>query len=288
MNIVQSIDRVLKQRGLRSVSFDDLAEAVPDAALPPLDRAGVDEAALDERQRQWRQGGYVILERFIPDDLIDAYCAVRAAEGEWPGPCAYLHVREIRDLCLYPPLSAVLEHLLGAPMGMHLNLTGWKSTERDWHQDDYLNPSFVNAHYAAAWFALEDIHPASGVFEYVPGTHRWPTLRGERVRRFMRPRDAADPNWPRLSEDLVVPAIEARLEATGRAPERFLARKGDVLIWHGKLVHRGSRPLDPRLERRALITHYSSIDHRPDMPDVREHAGGGRYFVPAGFTDRLS
>lgn len=278
------LDRTLKRHGLRAVTFDDLTEAVPDAELPPLDRRDVDEAALDDDQLRWRRDGYVILERFIPEDIIDAYCAVRAAEGEWPGPCAYLHVPEIRALCLYPPLSAELERLLGAPMGMHLNLTGWKSTERDWHQDDYLNPSFVNAHYAAAWFALEDIHPDSGVFEFVPGTHHWPTLRGDRVRQFMRPRDAADSNWPRLSEALVVPAIEARLDQTGRSPERFLAKKGDVLIWHGKLVHRGSRPKDPALMRRAIITHYSSIDHRPDMPDVRVQEGGGRYFVPPGFT----
>lgn len=288
MDLLPTALRALKRRGLLPVAFEDLTEPAPDADLPPLDRQGVDEAALDERQRAWRRDGYVVLERFVPEPIVDAYCAVRAREGEWPGPCAYLHVREIRDLCLYPPLVAELERLLGGPMGMHLNLTGWKSTERDWHQDDYLNPSFVNAHYAAAWFALEDIHPDCGVFEFVPGTHRWPTLRGERVRQLMRPRDAADPNWPRLSEALVVPAIERRLRATGAEPKRFLARKGDVLLWHGKLVHRGSRPKDPALERRAIITHYSRVDHRPDMPDVRVHEGGGRYFVPPGFVDRLS
>lgn len=300
MSLLERADRALKRAGLREITYDDLSETIPDADLPWLDRADVDEAALTEAQRQWRAEGYLELPGLLPDELVDPYVAVRAAEGEWPGPCAYLHVREIRDLCLFPPLMETLRELMGAEMGMHLNLTGWKSTERDWHQDDYLNPSFVNAHYLAVWIALEDIHPDCGVFEYVPGSHRWPSLRGERVRAFMAPEEAASERWPKLSESLVVPVVERRLAKSGLPVKRFLARKGDVLVWHGKLVHRGSRPIDPSRERRAIITHYSAIDHRPDMPDLRRHGSaqgeggedgegdGGCYFVPPGFTDELA
>ena len=44
------------------------------------------------------------------------------------------------------------------------------------------------------------------------------------------------------------------------------AKKGDVLFWHPRLLHRGSTPNDFNLERRALISHYSGINHRPDFP----------------------
>lgn len=41
---------------------------------------------------------------------------------------------------LDPNIHAVLEELLGEPAGVHLSLTGWLTTTRDWHQDCVLNP----------------------------------------------------------------------------------------------------------------------------------------------------
>ncbi len=287
MHLPDAIDVPLKRWRARSLTLEDISDDAPETDLPPLDRREVDVAALHDDQRTWREQGFIIRRAFIPEDAIDAFCAVRARDGEWPGPCAYLHVPEIRDLCLHPPLMALLENLIGSPMGMHLNLTGWKSTERDWHQDDYLNPSFVNAHYLAAWFALEDIHPDCGVFEYVPGSHRWPSVRGDRVRRFLPHREAESAMWPTHSERLLTPIVERRLEESGLTPLQFVPKKGDVLVWHGKLIHRGSRPIDSSLQRRAIITHYSAVDKRSDMPDVRKHSGGGLYFVPPGFEDKF-
>lgn len=283
MHLPDVIDVPYKRLRARGLTLEDLCDDAPASELPPLDRPDVDVGALNAEQRAWREEGFVIRRGFVPHDVIDAYCAVREREGEWPGPCAYLHVPEIRDLCLHPPLMGLLATLIGSPMAMHLNLTGWKSTERDWHQDDYLNPAFVNAHYLAAWFALEDIDPRCGVFEYVPGSHRWPSVRGHRVRRFLPRREAESPMWPTYSERLLTPIVERRLAETGLQPRQFVPKKGDVLVWHGKLIHRGSRPVDSSLQRRAIITHYSAVDKRPDMPDVRVHAGGGLYFVPPGF-----
>ena len=81
---------------------------------------------------------------------------------------------------------------------------------------------------------------------------------------------------------IVVPicaAIEAEIRDRGVAPRRFLGRKGDVLIWHGRLMHRGTQPVRTDLERRALIAHYSGISHRPDMPRRETDKSGGVYAV---------
>jgi len=77
--------------------------------------------------------------------------------ASWRSPTPYLFVPEIRELCLYQPLCAILESLFGERMGMNLTLTGWVSTERDWHQDDYLNPPGIMSHYCGVWFALDAI-----------------------------------------------------------------------------------------------------------------------------------
>ena len=298
-------ERVLRRLGRASaaspappdgrITFAQLSEMPAPADLPPLDRPGVDESALSPEQRQWRREGVAILPRFLPDSVLDPYIARRAAleteapehfRGGWYTCSPYEHVPELRALALYPPLMRLMEHLIGEPMLLHLNLTGWVSTERDWHQDDYLNPPFVNSWYAAVWIALDHIDPDSGPFEYVPGSHKWPLLRREKVLACMSEAEANERHpvsnslvWPKTSEKFVVPAIEAELAARGVAPRRFLAEKGDVLIWHGRLLHRGSLPRAPHLLRRALIAHYSGVNHRQDMQARVSDENGMQYFA---------
>ena len=87
---------------------------------PRLDRAELDESKLDEDQRAWRRDGFLIKLDFIPDALIDAYCAIRARvpdPGGWACPVPYVHVPELRAISLYPPLTPLLGHLVGEEMG---------------------------------------------------------------------------------------------------------------------------------------------------------------------------
>jgi len=267
--------------------FEEMSTPPDAAASPPLDRDGVDEAALSADQRAWRRDGVVVKPGFIPADLVDAYVRVRAAYANpigWTSPVPYMHVPELRAISLHPPLMALLRELMGADMFLHLNLTSWISTERNWHQDDYLNPDHLQGWYLATWVALDDIHPDSGPFEYVPGSHRWPVLRGEKVRGCLTPieRNLRDLRlgmhyWPKLAERITTPAIEDKIRREGRPVEAFLARKGDLLVWHARLMHRGSPPRQPGMPRRALISHYSAVGHRPDLETPVQDENGSWY-----------
>lgn len=134
------------------VSFEELSEIPDESVLPILDRSVCDENQLTDIQKNWRDNGFVILENFLSDELIERYSKLREKfphAGGWSCPTPYMYYREIRDICLYSPLMEVMKSLIGDDMGLHLNLTGWVSTTRDWHQDDYLNPPFVNSWYTA-------------------------------------------------------------------------------------------------------------------------------------------
>ncbi len=264
------------------IDFAMLSEEVEDALAPPLDRADCDEAALDDDQRAWRRDGFLIKPGFFPDDLLDRYSEIRARvpdPGGWSCPVPYMYIAELRDVCLYPPLSRLLGHLIGEEMGLHLNLTGWVSTDRNWHQDDYLNPPYINSWYAAVWIALDDIHPDCGPFEFVPGSHRWPLLKSHRVRVFLSEQEREERGWPRIAERFVNDVAEREIERRGIPTRTFIARKGDLLIWHGRLMHRGSYANVPGMQRKALIGHYSGLSHRVDMPEVARTPQGSAYFV---------
>jgi ectoine hydroxylase-related dioxygenase (phytanoyl-CoA dioxygenase family) len=246
----------------------------------------------------WNDDGLLIIEGAIDDERIDAYrrCwehenraegfdidhgspavlhAVRP--GGWPDCTPYMRHPEILDLVA--PLAGPLASLIGEPAGLHLNLTGWVTTERDWHQDSYLNEPEVGDHYAAIWVALDDIDPASGPFQYVPGSHRWPQVTRERIAPYV---DLADPQWPKHSEAILSPLFDAEIARRGAEVVTHLPRRGDVLIWHGRLLHRGSKAQVPGAYRPAFIAHFSGIAHRPAMPAAVEHAGGGWYFPLGG------
>ncbi len=263
---------------------DLFAPEVPDELRPWADR----ESSVNSYDGwkpetvAWMKQGVVHAPALIPEALMDNYCAAfEAAEiGDqgWGAGTAYMHVPELLALCMHPPLLALLALLVGEPMGLHLNLTKWVSTERDWHADCYLNPPEVDGWYAATWVALEDIHPDSGPFQYVPGSHRWPPLSRQRVIEAggLNP---SDPDWPRHSEALLTPLYEAKIHDEGLTVVTPTLKRGDVLVWHSRLLHRGSTPRVPGTRRKAVISHYSGVNHRPDMPNRRTYPGGGTYMV---------
>lgn len=242
----------------------------------------------------WNDEGVVHLPGLIPDDLIDAY------EVEWKknngfisttvntdapiiyaenvggyDETAYMRNPALMDICTYGPLADALEKTVREPMGVHLNLSGWVSTQRDWHQDTYLNPLHVGDYYAAVWIALGDIHPDSGPFQYVPGSHRWHTLTQTKIGKVV---NLGDPMWPKHSEDVLSPLVDAEIKERGVEVVTYLPKRGDVLLWHGRLYHRGSVANVPGAYRPALIAHYSGVNHRQDMPAARQHVNGGWYF----------
>jgi hypothetical protein len=272
---------------LTQLSFDDLSEPQPEDTKTFIERQPTGN--LTQNQAMFLSQGMLILKRFLPDDLITAYCRDRAKLprnrqdksnywGGWHYPTPYMDVPTLRDLALYPRLMDTLGDLIGEPMGLHLCLTGWESTERDWHQDSYLNPPNVWSRYVAVWMALDDIDPQSGVFQYVPGSHRWPVLRREKLFAHLPGDVKGSPHWPTWTQEDISRMCMDKIMENDAQIVPFVAQKGDVLIWHSALVHRGSPPIQPHLERKSLICHYSGLSARPDMPNRKQDHNGCWYF----------
>lgn len=261
-----------------TLTLDDLTEEWPDESYTDIDRGEVRTTL----QHHWWHDGYVVIPHLIEGDLIDAYKnewinANHDRPEGWPYDVPYMHHPVLRELCCHPELASVLEEIIGEPMGVHLNLTGWVSTQRDWHADQYLNEPYVGGYYAAVWIALDDIHPDSGPFQYVDGSHRWQPVSQRRIREALGPLGEG-PDWPRNSERILTPLYEQKIADEGLAVQSFTPKRGTVKIWHGRLLHRGSRPNVFGMGRRSLIAHFSGIHHRPDMPDPIRSEHGGWFF----------
>ena len=245
----------------------------------------IEDGAID-----WNDDGVVILKEFIPEELMIAYeeCWIREnGSGTrhdftmtrpmgWDYCTPYRQHQELMNIFSYAPLNAEMENLVSEPVGVHLNLTGWNTTTRNWHQDSYLNPPHVGDYYIAMWLALDTIHPDSGPFQYVAGSHKWPQVTQEKILAALNP-DERDHRWPTHSERVLSPLFTKEIGDRNAEITTHLPERGDVLLWHGRLLHRGSLPKIPGMLRKSLIAHFSGINHRQDMPQAVQY-GNGWYF----------
>lgn len=280
---------------LNNARWSDLAELQPEHTKTWIERNGVPFASTEKLNLyRWLDEG--VMELDLSGDaafmkLVDNYAAARATLPKdrsqrsnfwngWHYPTPYMVCPPILDLGLSQQIVEPLNLLLNENALLHLALTGWVSTERNWHQDSYLNPPNVWSSYVAAWIALDDIDDDAGPFEYVPGSHRWEVLRREKIFKFIPGAVAASPEWPSITQGEVARVCEGKIRSEGRPVVRYTPKKGRVLFWHSNLMHRGTEPKNSELLRKALILHYSGVSVRTDMHPIERFERGFYFKVP--------
>lgn len=101
-----------------------------------------------------------------------------------------------------------------------------------------------------AWLACEDVAADQGPLVFHPGSHRVPL--------FPRFTDYPQTNLrTATAEDF--DAYQAYVDELATRFERreFLARKGEVLLWHGNLIHGGAPITRKGSTRKSMVLHYS-------------------------------
>ena len=159
----------------------------------------------------------------------------------------YLLLDEVRALALESRLSALLRALLQGERPVLCNsLTFVKGSRQPMHIDSLFMTPGTPRHLAASWTALEDVDPQAGPLVYFPGSHEIPLYKFSDGSHHAQVEEL--PQWAAY--------IEGELTRRGIAKETFLARKGDLFIWHSDLVHGGSVVEDASKTRRSLVCHY--------------------------------
>lgn len=141
-----------------------------------------------------------------------------------------------------PRIAAVLATLVGPVHGAQSMFYFKPPSARGqaMHQDNYYLRAAPETCYAA-WVAVDDCDDENGALSVVPGSHRMEVVCPERA-------DASES----FTTDLVRPP-----EGMTAVQTRMVA--GDVLFFHGSLVH-GSRPNTSATRfRRSLILHYIPV-----------------------------
>ena len=149
------------------------------------------------------------------------------------------------EQCLFDSgVSEVLQAISGAEKhNMWQNMFFDRSTGTIEHQDHYYLDTNPAGHLVAAWYALEDIHPDSGCFFVMPGSHR-----GELIDRG----SVSDFN----DHDDYRTQMQALIERANYEKVDCTLKKGDVLFWHPYTVHGANANTNPLLSRKSFTCHF--------------------------------
>lgn len=254
------------------------------------------------RLQQWRRDGFTVFPGVASSSLIDAYVADLGEILETRSLMTQVSHERLGNVPLKSLTAADLadRHLrlcdvhnnsvAGKKLALHADIVGFLAlifddvpvamqsltfiygSEQRLHQDFPYVVAEIPSHLAAAWIALEDVHPEAGPLFYFPGSHRLPKF------------DFGDglvltPDSPHR-EDAFEDFLRESVERAGLRQETICPRKGDVFIWHSSLIHGGSPTLDPSRTRKSLVVHYSTFsayrrDRRDPSREVKAHKLNG-------------
>lgn len=166
----------------------------------------------------------------------------------------YLTDPATRDMCMHPRLVEILHQLMGhTPVVCNTILFEYGS-EQEMHSDMFYMPPKTENQMLATWIALDDVTDDNGPLVYVPGSHKLPPHRFSNGKVNAVTEEVAGASL----------SIQKRMEELGLRREKFLAKRGDVLIWHSNLMHGGEAIRDRSATRTSIVTHYLSTCDVPN------------------------
>jgi ectoine hydroxylase-related dioxygenase (phytanoyl-CoA dioxygenase family) len=229
----------------------------------------------DAIEHYHREGWWRVDSLFSPDELDRVFARYQAArdggrilEGTMLrrhlNPQRY--VPEINELFADQRLAHWVDLFMGRASVPFQTIVGEWGTAQEIHTDAIHQTTFPLGFHVSAWLACEDIAVDAGPLFYYPRSHRLPYV----LATDCGISDAQGDTGVQYRHKYV-PHIEAVVAQHALHRELFIARKGDVLIWHHNLLHGGSEILNPALTRRAMALFFygSGALHYHDLSGDR-------------------
>lgn len=147
-----------------------------------------------------------------------------------------------------PTFTELATLILGQPCGPCYSISFQGGSQQRLHEDMSVFHILPLNHILGIWVAAEDISPDSGPLVIYPGSHQAPLY--EKFTNYPQTnvRTAGPEN-----KQAYFDSVKKRAENYPR--QEFLAKKGQVLFWHGMLIHGGSEIKNPHLTRRSFVMH---------------------------------
>ena len=274
---LQCNEDLYKQYGLRRsttslLESKDFSHAA-NAKGPWLDEPGITAHAIkahkdfgafplpvQQKILDWPQQGYMILPAFFSSeevDMVNSEIALLQKENKAKQRMderiifAVRQSKKIYGLATDKRLTDLLSFILGKKVKLFQSLNFFKGSQQRAHSDTIHMTTFPLGFLIAVWVALEDISMESGPLFYYKGSHKLPYVLNSNYDHggnyFLLGKDS----YHKYEDAIGHVIAENQLEKAF-----FVAKKGDVFIWHANILHGGEKILDPLSTRKSMVLHY--------------------------------
>ena len=214
--------------------------------------------------RQLREQGFAVIDFPDPDLPEMAGRIIRDLDGQYDwqawrtGAVKSLRIQDawtiqndVRRIACNAAVLSLLSRLYGRSAFPFQTLNFPVGTQQQYHTDSVHFSSVPERFMCGVWVALEDVDLDRGPLLYFPGSHRWPIYTFEHLGINPDGQQGAGQSYPSF-----IGLWTKLVETHGIQPQRFLARRGQALIWLANLLHGGDRQTDVQLTRYSQVTHY--------------------------------
>jgi phytanoyl-CoA hydroxylase len=219
--------------------------------------------------QEYHERGFVVLPAIFADDeckavidhMMDLKSGRKALEGftmsgdgEW-GRTHNQHLYDsvAMDLLLDPRLRQPLADCFGCEAAGIQTMYFWKGSEQHWHQDQYYLPSCMSA-----WIPLVDVGSRNGTIWVQPGSHSRHLLQLHDLKE--KYGDGEFKTFDDRYNAEIDALVDLNRQEAGLIEEPVHASAGDVVLFHGRLIHRGGPVEDPEALRNVMANHYMPRD----------------------------
>ena len=211
----------------------------------------------------WSEKGYVVLDAFYSNEEVDAINTevdrlIKTKKASWRYN-RILFANKISNLInntgTSKKLTTVLSLLLGKEVRLFQSLNFIQGSQQKSHSDFIHMTTFPKGNLIAVWIALEDTTLENGLLHYYPGSHKLPYILNNDFDNVGTKYRLGDKTYGDYEDKIAEVIQQNKLKK-----EVFLAKKGDLLIWHANLLHGGEPVLDKNATRKSMVFHYYAKD----------------------------
>ncbi len=209
----------------------------------------------------YNREGYVVLKNVFSKEEIDEII-LEMNEKAFNPTFKYKHQRDerrsqdlweysepVRKMACKKEVLDVLEFLYDRETVPFQTLNFRYGSQQRAHSDTIHFSSLPARFMCGVWVALEDITEENGPLFYYPGSQKSIEFNFNHFRK-----DLIDNSYDNYNqyEDF----IEEYLQVANLEKKKFLAKKGDALIWSSNIIHGGCPVLQDGETRYSQVTHY--------------------------------
>jgi len=210
---------------------------------------------------EYYENGFIVLSNIFSTELIDTIISemnekgfnneysIQTFRNEIRVQDLWQYSNPVKELACHPKIMDTLKMLYEREPIPFQTLNFKVGTQQKAHSDTLHFSSLPSRYMCGVWVALEDITEDNGPLFYYPGSHRNPEYNFSDFKNTTE--DTSYENYKEYEN-----FMEELMEKSPYKKKKFLAKKGDALIWSSNIIHGGSPVEDPNSTRFSQVTHY--------------------------------